>query len=388
MPELEQQLRAYGQLLEGATPEPVRSRPRRRTVVLLAAAAIVIIAIPLVLLLRDDSKRDTVVIAPAISTTTSPSVSPGLQPSQRLDVELASFQPLAVAAGDVWIAHTVAGVNRQTVRVDRRDPRTAAVLATIDVPQESVLSLAASGNFVWVAGGGDGGVPDTTVSKIDARTNRVVLTRTLDSPCACASAADADALWLGGNGSDYLLKIDAGTGRVVAHVNLAAQASAQASALAVVGDRLQVGLAGGVAVVDPAAARVERTLTIPGCGRVMAIAPTQSEPDSAVVCATGGLFKVVRNAEVSGPARMQFLPRATGWSSRGAVALGGDYLWIGGRTFVWNATRYDETSLSAFNQTTDFGDQFVVVDGVLWIARVYANGDASDNFVLAVPLTP
>ncbi len=305
-----------------------------------------------------------------------------MDPAQRLAYsKLAAFQPLAVAGGDVWIAHAEADVNHEIVRVDRRDPHTGAVLATIDVPQESVLSLAASGNFVWVSGGGDGGVPRTTVSKIDARTNQVVLTRTLDSPCACASAADADALWLGGNGSDYLLRVDASSGRVVARVAL----GAPAVALAVVGDRVQVGVGDGIAIVNPETNRVERTITLHDCGRVMAIARAEESVDSDAVCLPGTLFKIVNNVESSGPARMQFLPRAAGWNSGGAVGLGGDYLWIGGRTFVWNAVRYDETTLSAFNQTSDMADQLVVVDDVLWIARVYANGVSSDNFVLAVP---
>jgi hypothetical protein len=203
------------------------------------------------------------------------------------------------------------------VHLERRDPSTAKVLGGIDVPQEAVIGIAGDGDNLWVVGGGDGGVPDTTVSLVDARANRVVFTKTLTgTPCSCPIVAGDGGVWIVGNSSDYALHISQTDGHVIANVRLPARALFNASME--VRSRLAVGLGDGtVAVIDPATNRIERVIPRPAVGdepaeAVFAMAPALipavgSDPafDGLMVRANGGLALLRSStwqvSEIGGP---------------------------------------------------------------------------------------
>ncbi len=128
--------------------------------------------------------------------------------------------PLALAGGDVWIASGSRTGTASFVRLDRYGS-TAQVLKTIEVPQEAVFGVAGDGGAIWVAGGGDGGVPDTTVSKVDVRTGAVLFTKTLTgTPCSCPIVAGRAGVWLVGNGTNEALHLSSTDGHVIAVVAL------------------------------------------------------------------------------------------------------------------------------------------------------------------------
>lgn len=170
--------------------------------------------------------------------------------------------PLAVAGGSVWVAMTDYSGTAPFVRLERHDPTTTKLVATVEVHQESVDAIVGDGDTLWVAGGGDGGVPETTVSRVDARTGSVVFTKTLTgTPCACPIATGSAGVWLVGNGSDVALRLSPTDGHVIATVALASKARASMET----SSRLLVGLDdGSVASIDPQANRVERLLATGG----------------------------------------------------------------------------------------------------------------------------
>ena len=133
-----------------------------------------------------------------------------------------SAQPLAVASGDVWIDTGPVTVDDQVAhRIERRDGLTGELVATIDVPQATVFGLSAyqvaSLDTVVVAGG----VPDTTVSVIDSATNSVLFTHTLEGVrCSCVPVDGPGGIWLGGNGHDEVLRLNATTGALEARIEL------------------------------------------------------------------------------------------------------------------------------------------------------------------------
>jgi hypothetical protein len=131
--------------------------------------------------------------------------------------------PLAVAGGRVWIASNDYSDPNTTsfVRLQRRDPSTTKLLGSVNVHQEAVYAIAGDGDTLWVAGGGDGGVPETTVSRVDARTGSVVFTKTLTgTPCACPIVAGNAGVWLVGGGTDVALHLSAADGHVIAAIML------------------------------------------------------------------------------------------------------------------------------------------------------------------------
>ena len=171
--------------------------------------------------------------------------------------------PLAVAGGDVWIA-TESHSDTSSVHLEGRDPTTVKVVRTIDVPQEAVFAIAGDGDTLWVAGGGDGGVPQTSVSKIDLTTNTVVFTKTLSTSCSCPIVAGSAGVWLLGNGSSFALRLSPADGHVIRRVDFA---SLTVGAVTEVGGRLLVGLDdGSIAVIDPDTYRIEHSIPLPVIG--------------------------------------------------------------------------------------------------------------------------
>jgi hypothetical protein len=233
--------------------------------------------------------------------------------------------PVAYDGRDVWLAHEDAGGgSRPGVFVERRSATTGRLLDRVHLAQESIFSIAVGDGSVWVAGGGDGGVPDTTVSRIDLASRRVVFTRTLSTPCACYLAVGAGGAWLGGESTRRVFRLDRTTGAIAATITL----PGPSASIAVVAGKVQVGLDDPrVAVIDPAANTVERTLTItaPGqrtVGAILGISPIGSTGDSWALRTDGEAFEVVGNARVE-PRPIAFLAPLV----FSGASLGSDRLW-------------------------------------------------------------
>ncbi len=145
---------------------------------------------------------------------------------------------IAYDGHEVFLARQVEG--EAQVVVERRSAQTGELFATIDVNQESVIGIATDRDGgVWISGGGDGAVPVTTVSKIDTTTNEVVFTTQLrGATCACPIVAGRSGVWLVGNGSQTVVRIDSDTGKVIRSIEL----PGGAHGATLVGERLFVGL--------------------------------------------------------------------------------------------------------------------------------------------------
>jgi hypothetical protein len=271
MRDLEAQLRSYGAVLdrtEAATADLVDALPhraRRARVVAIAAAVVVAMAVSAVAIVatRSNDARRPAVVTP--TSTTVATTAGALDVVSVIAKSTLPQQPLAVADGDVWIA-TESLTSAPFVHLEGRDPSTAKVARTIDVPQEAVFAIAADGDTLWVAGGGDGGVPETTVSKVDLKSDSVVFTKTLTgTPCSCPIVAGNAGVWLVGNSSDYALHLSSTDGHVIANVALTSRSFSSAAMEA--RSRLLVGLEdGSVAVVDPSIDRIERSIPRPVIG--------------------------------------------------------------------------------------------------------------------------
>jgi hypothetical protein len=382
--DLEQQLRAYGRVLDDAVPGAPRSRPRRTHLLVAAAIVIAVGTGALVIAARDDADRG--IVADDVTTTTR--VAPPVpEVVATIPGQLLPFRPLAVGGGDVWLdAGQVDGGDRINHRLERRDARTGAVLATIDVPQEAVFGIAAANiadrDVVYLAGGGDGGSPQTTVSAVDVATNTVLFTHTLtDASCSCSIVAGAGGLWLGGFGSDSVLRLDPSTGELVARIEL----PGRARAITALESRVLIGMAdeNAFVVVDPRTNTVEwnRRAEIRDPepdGRIASITPaTGGGPGhSAWILRTDGkTFVVAVPAGVGSWHPLGFEPRDAIDTTQGLVAVGGDYIGIlPDSQEPGTDYRYDEQSQTfqragaAFAPSSNEGfEQIVAVDDTLWI---------------------
>jgi hypothetical protein len=350
--------------------EPSRRRQRRVVIVLVVALGVVIAALA-VLARRDDRGEQLVVEPQDVRTTDVPEV--------EAHIPWYAMRPLAVGGGDVWLARGgevyELGVTNPGVVVERRDPVTTKVKATINVAQETVFGIGADDTQVYVAGGGDGGVPDTTVSAIDMQTNAVAWTRTLEgASCSCPVVAGAGGVWLGGNGSAEVLRLDPETGELVAKIAL--PSPAMTYAFAVVGDHVEVGLQdGSVAVIGPARNFVSRLTREDDAStsRVTAIVPVGRE---GFVLFDDGSVDHVEALELAPTERAyKMTPQdgAAGTRPGDMWVVGGDRLGRTGReteTFVydWTSRRFSATTDKLLFQRAQTGfSQVVAVGDRLWI---------------------
>lgn len=235
----------------------------------------------------------------------------------RLDGSWA-IEPIAYDGTDVWLARQQVTASAVEVMVERRAANSGALLSSITVPQEAAYAIAVGDGSVWVSGGGDGGVYDTTVSRIDLATRRVAFTRTLPrrAACSCPIAVGAGAAWIGGGSAKSVIRLDESTGAVRAVIPL----GQESASLAVVGDRVQVGLDNSrVAIVDPATNRVERTVTVsaPGgsaAGTILGIDPLGAGASRALR-SDGVAFEIAGNQRVQGPPVVFLRPLNVGSSA-------------------------------------------------------------------------
>jgi hypothetical protein len=243
----------------------LQRRTRRRAQTRAGAAAVVVLALVAVFSRVAGSGHSVKTVRPTPGSTSSSS--PTSAPTSTLPSSIVATidgvwppDPIAYDGHAVWLARESL-TSPPFVVVERRDPDSARLLARIEVRQEAVFSIAVDrAGSVWIAGGGDGGVPETTVSRIDAATHRVVFTRTLTTACSCQIVAGAGAVWLGANGGTELVRIDAATAAVAAVIRL----PGPAAGLGVVGDRVDALLVDSrVAVIDPATNSVARVIAHP-----------------------------------------------------------------------------------------------------------------------------
>ncbi|MET1001739.1 MAG: hypothetical protein ABWZ15_08010 [Acidimicrobiia bacterium] len=383
--DLEQQLRAYGRVLDDAVAGAPRSRPRRTQLLVAAAIVIVVGAGALVIAARDDA--DPGVIADDVTTTTSVAALPTPEVVATSPAQLVPPRPLALAGGDVWIAAgSFDAGGRISQHLERRDARTGALIATIEVPQEAVSSIAAANiaelDVVVLAGGGDGSVPQTTVSAVDVATNTVLFTHTLtDANCSCRIVAGAGALWLGGDGVAYVLRLDPSTGELVERIEL----PGPARVLAAVDDRLLAGLLdeNGFVVIDPRTntvewnRRAELTEAEPAA-RIATIAPATGDgPDhSAWILRTDGkTFIVSLPSGIGAVHSFGFAPRDAVDTGNELVTIGGSYIGIRhnsqepGTAYLYDRQSQTFRSAGAKFAPVSYGGltQVVAVDDTLWI---------------------
>jgi hypothetical protein len=332
------QLQRYGEVLDEAVVDPIATmthdpfdlHPRRRRAWAVAMAVVVLIVITLVAVtltrIRDEGsgppasrhKPRGIVVA-------------------RTSLRWAGPWGIASDGTDVWTAENLIvqdadGSSRPSIQAAQRSGRRAERLARYALPQESADAIASDGRGgIYVTGGGDGGVPQTTVSKIDERLGAVVFTTTLTSSCSCPIIAADAGVWMGGNGSDEALRLERQTGKVAATVDL----GAPATAIGALGSRLLIGFAGArLALVSPLSNEVLRTLDLVpsgAAGAVVAITPVPGGGERAwVTLSDGRAFLVEGGAKVTSRIRfgttVESVAILDGWlyasTGRGSVVVG------------------------------------------------------------------
>jgi hypothetical protein len=345
----------------------------------------------------------TLGVAPTPTSTSAPAVADSIKVIDAF-AGTDRLSPLAVAGGDVWVASEGHTDSTTFVHLERRDPSTAKVLGAIDVPQEAVIGIAGAGDTIWVVGGGDGGVPDTTVSRVDVRTNRVVFTKTLTgTPCACPIVAGDAGVWIVGNSSHYALQVSETDGHVIASVDLPARALFNASME--VRSRLAVGLGDGtVAVIDPSTHRIERVIPRPvvgdeGAEAVHAMAPASipavgSDPpfDGLIARANGGL-DLLRSStwQVSEVGSTVFGPSTVVAHGSFGWTFGGDQLDVStthaasSSEFTYDAVerRFTRSPGGSPNAAQGFRDAVIVGDRI-WVVYDSGPGDNQQPTVVVM----
>jgi sugar lactone lactonase YvrE len=343
----------------------------------------------------------TAIGRPPVTPTTAAPAPSGLDVVDVIPKTALPPSPLAVAGGDVWIA-TESVTSSPLVHLERRDPASAKVVQTIDVPQEAVFAIAGDGDTLWVAGGGDGGVPQTTVSRVDTATGKVVFTKTLaGTPCSCPIVAGDAGVWLVGNGSGDALHLSSTDGHVIADVRLPARVTAHAAMET--SARLVLGLDDGtIAVVDPATNRIERSIARPVVGdppveAVVAMSPAAipavgSDPpiDGLVVRANGSVSALVSSRwEVEDFVAVSF-SASTVAEIRGLTwTLGGDRLEVASthavvaNEFAYDAARheFDRVADGPADQLSGFRGA-VTAGGMLWVEYDATNANGSPSIVV------
>jgi hypothetical protein len=250
------------------------------------------------------------------------------------------------------------------------------VVPPIQVAHEGIFSIYGTDDAVFVAGGGDGAVPETTVSRIDVATNEVSATRTLETPCSCEIVAGSQFAFLGGNGADYVLELDRNTLEIVNRVEL----GSPARSLDLVDDyRVHAGRADGrIIYFDPMTDHVFPPLDLEAAGdAVNEVVPVPNDTDRAdswVITQNGDAYRIERSETVADHIEL-------GFAARDGAPVGDDMWFVGDNQIA----RWDGENLTPF--VLDAGgayEQVVAVGDRLWVFDV---GDAGAQ-VLVIALLP
>jgi hypothetical protein len=329
MLDLESQLRAYGDVLDASEPvadliEIEPRRPRRPLMAVLAVAAVIAVSAGALAVVRNRN-RGGVSVAP-------PTRAPTLSIAKILSYDgypTRGVGPVAVAIadGDAWVI----GSKGTSSRLDRYNAQTGALKATIDLPFVfGADHIAASDSAIWVNGTESWPGPLSGLVEVDPATDKIVLHRTMfpatrNPSCDCPMAVGSGALW--GIDGRTLEQIDTNTGGVAKRITL----PFKANAVAVVGDRVQVGLDDGhVAIVNPTRNTVEAALALPGSGPVIGMA------DGFVLVQGGGIFTVSNDGTVTKSQTGAFANAITPAGDGGVWAVGADLIArTGGSTAVY-----------------------------------------------------
>jgi hypothetical protein len=234
---------------------------------------------------------------------------------------------MATSDGDVWLVEGITSLaGSPGSQIERRDATTGTLKATIAIPgQETVFAIAADGaGHIYVAGGGDGGVPRTTVSRVSTASDHLDYTAMLPSnaTCSCPLAATADGVWLSGNGSTTAVVLDPASARVDAFVSL----PAPSTVLSVVGSTIAIGLRDArVAIIDAATRQIVHVDAIGDnavepAGRVVAISPYRATSTTwnAWITRGDGLNLILRpNGTTIRAAFLGLAPDATATTASG-----------------------------------------------------------------------
>jgi hypothetical protein len=255
MVDVEEQLRAYGDVLDA---EPAHAIPRNRRPLLLAAAAVlVLVLVPVVIVAsRGGDKRSTVAIEPTTTSVPVALPSAGLSVVDRFSfAEGENNALLAIAGGDVWLA----GFQDRQPVIDRRDPRSGKLLARVKTPFAHGFGyMAVTDDAVYVNGMVSYAGPATGLIRIDTASNQVTASKNSSAACECPIAASAQGLWEQAPGA--IVRRDPVSLEEVARTPLLSTPSA----IAIVGDTVQVGgFDASVAVIDIATNQISATILPP-----------------------------------------------------------------------------------------------------------------------------
>jgi hypothetical protein len=420
MPDLEEQLRAYGTVLdradafERAADVVVRPMRRRSFVVgvALVVAVVAVVAItvraarstssprPKIVTPGPELSSTTALSAPAVTATARPD---SLQVVAQFGVTDPAPHPLAFAAGRMWVARRTPGQSGPVV-IDGYEPSSAHLDKTISVPQNEVFAIAGQGDTLWISGSDDvlgAGItlPNAIVSRVDARSGKVLFTTTLrGTPCACAVVAGPAGVWLvGGSDAIRLSPVD---GHEITDVAIEATATAAIESRG----RLLVGRDdGAIEVIDPATNTVERTIPTPVVGDppvewVKAMSPASvpaigSDPpiDALVARRNGAVSVLARGGSQAGEVdAADFEPSS--------IVNVGPTAWVFGENRLFVTTthavvskefRYADGQLISATGPADAGSHFgdaLAADGTVWC--VVQQGDGSYTIALLTAPTP
>jgi hypothetical protein len=323
MLDLEEQLRAYGAVLDASEPiaevvELEPRRPRRPLMAVLAVAAVIAVVAGALAVVRNRDGGGVSVAPP----TSAPTLS---------IVKILSYDgyptrgvgpvAVAIADGDAWVI----GSKGTRSTLDRYNAQTGALKATIDLPFVfGADHIAASDSAIWVNGTESWPGPLPGLVEVDPATDKIVLHRTMgpgmrNPSCDCPIAVGAGALW--GIDGSILEGIDTNTGGISTGFSL----PFPGNAVAVVGDRVQVGLDDGrVAIVNPSSNTVEAALALPGSGP--GSGPVIGMADGFVLVKGGGIFAVSNDGTATKSPTVAFANAITPASDGGVWAVGADLI--------------------------------------------------------------
>jgi hypothetical protein len=141
------------------------------------------------------------------SGSTLPSTSATQTKGNVVGIPVAGAKAVAVSGGALWVSTMRGASGRVVWAVQRFEPESGRLVATIAVP--GVVQWVSVGEgLVWAWGGGDGAEPNGGIAAIDPASNRVVATYGWDRPFAPQSVAFAGGnAWVSSALEDQLLRL-------------------------------------------------------------------------------------------------------------------------------------------------------------------------------------